>query len=291
MGARSSKGMLAVAALLASVTIAQAFDDAKYPDLSGQWLGVRARVGGQPPFDPLKPWGNGQNAPLKPEFQAVLDASIADQANGGQGNWRSGEACMPPGMPGVLNGYGDLEIVVLPEVTYMMIEHNIQNHRRIYTDGREWPTDVEPSYRGYSIGKWIDEDGDGKYDVLEVETRFLGGRRSLDPAGMPVHPDNRSIVKERIFVDKDDPSVIHDEVTLVDNAFTRPWTVFKTWRRDAEKFPIWRDENCPHVTAMIKIGDELYYRDNENNIMPTRKDQPPPDLRYFGQPPRRQTQR
>jgi hypothetical protein len=38
--------------------------------------------------------------------------------------------------------------------------------RRIFTDGRDWPTDIEPAYLGYSIGRWIDEDGDGRYTVL-----------------------------------------------------------------------------------------------------------------------------
>jgi hypothetical protein len=281
---RGSIGTLAIAAaLLTSISIAQAFDDSKYPDFSGQWLAVRLGVGGQPAFDPTKAWGRAQQAPLTPEYQAILDASLADQANGGQGNWASGARCMPPGMPGMMNGYGDLEIVVLPEITYMMIEHNIQNHRRIYTDGRDWPAEVEPSYRGYSIGKWIDSDGAGRFDVLEVETRHFKGPRGLDPAGMPTHADNQSIVKERIYFDKAIPDFLHDEITLFDHAFTRPWTVLKTFRRDPAKYPAWREENCPAVTANVQIGKELYYLSADRDLMPTRKDQPPPDLRYFKQ--------
>src|SRR6266581_3055925 len=130
---RGSIGTIAVAALVTSIATAQAFDDAKYPDLSGLWRAVNLGVGGQAAFDPTKPWGRGQQAPLTPEYQAIHEASLADQANGGQGNWRSGERCMPPGMPGMMNGYGDLEIVVRPEVTYMLIEHNLDNHRRIRT--------------------------------------------------------------------------------------------------------------------------------------------------------------
>jgi hypothetical protein len=37
--------------------------------------------------------------------------------------------------------------------------------RRIYTDGRDWPKDLDPTFTGYSIGKWIDEDGDDRFDV------------------------------------------------------------------------------------------------------------------------------
>src|SRR5438309_5493840 len=106
MNDRSSIGRAAVvAALLMTSTGAQAFDDAKYPDLSGQWTGVRLGVRGQPAFDPTKPWGLGQQAPLTPEYQKVLEASLEDQKNGGQGNWSPGDACLPPGMPAMMTLY------------------------------------------------------------------------------------------------------------------------------------------------------------------------------------------
>jgi hypothetical protein len=35
---------------------------------------------------------------------------------------------------------------------------------------------LEPRYLGYSIGKWLDTDGDGRYDTLEVETRGMPSR-------------------------------------------------------------------------------------------------------------------
>src|SRR5262245_23733169 len=89
----------AVAALLMSLAQVQAFDDAKYPDLKGQWLAIRLGVRGQPAFDPTKPWGLGQQAPLTAEYQKILEASVADQAKGNQGNWLSGISCLPTGMP------------------------------------------------------------------------------------------------------------------------------------------------------------------------------------------------
>src|ERR1700704_1581718 len=227
------------AALLMTSFAAQAFDDAKYPDLSGQWVAVRLGVRGQPAFDPTKPWGLGQQAPLTPEYQKILEQSVADQAKGTQGNWLSGISCLPPGMPAMMTIYRPMEIIVLPDTTYIRIDHTHQSHRRIYTDGRDWPKDVLPSFRGYSIGQWIDSDGDGKYDTLEVETRFLKGPRALDPAGMPTHADDNSIVKERLFVDKADPSRLYNEMTLIDHAYTRPWTVRKTYRRLADKNPEW----------------------------------------------------
>ena len=101
-------------------------------------------------------------------------------------------------MPRVINGYGQMEFVVTPETTHILIEH-IHDYRRIFTDGRDWPAELEPTFLGYSIGKWIDTDGDGRYDVLEVETRGFKGPRAFDASGIPLHDDNQTIVNERIF--------------------------------------------------------------------------------------------
>jgi hypothetical protein len=66
------------AALCTAMSAALAFDDAKYPDLSGQW--IRLSPPGQPGFDPGKPRGRGQEAPLTPEYQAVFEANRVDLA-------------------------------------------------------------------------------------------------------------------------------------------------------------------------------------------------------------------
>src|SRR5437870_82383 len=118
------------AALLTSVATLQAFDDAKYPDLSGQWLAVRFPVGGQPAFDPTKAWGLRQQAPLTPEYQKVLEASLEDQKNGGQGGWHPGDWCLPPGMPAMMTLFQPMEIIVLPETTYIRIDHTHESLRR-----------------------------------------------------------------------------------------------------------------------------------------------------------------
>ena len=92
MGSKSLIGAVAVmAAVIVANGGARAFDDAKYPDLKGQWLRARppAGVTGQAPFDPDKSWGFAQQAPLTPEYQKSLEASLADQAAGGQGSWPS----------------------------------------------------------------------------------------------------------------------------------------------------------------------------------------------------------
>ena len=262
-----------------------AFDDAKYPDLTGQWVAVRIPgVRGQPAFDPTKPWGLGQEAPLTPEYQKVLEASLADQARGGQGGWPTGW-CLPPGMPAMMTLYRPMEIIVMPEITYILIDHAINSHRRIYTDGRDWPAQVEPSFDGYSIGKWLDPDNSGRYSVLEVETRLLKGPRAFDPAGLPTHADNQTVVKERIFFDKANPALLHDEMTVMDHALTRPWTVSKTYRRDRRRpSGLAGGQLRRRQRVRFASASESYYKSADGRLMPTRKDQPPPDLRYFKLP-------
>jgi hypothetical protein len=282
MTCRKAIAWIALAGLLAAAPAAYAFEDSQFPDLSGQWVAVRIPgVRGQPAFDPYKPWGVGQEAPLTPEYKAVHAESLADQAAGGQGNWLTGSNCYPPGMPGMMNLFQAMEIVVLPEITYILIDHAHDSHRRIYTDGRDWPKDIEGSFLGYSIGKWVDKNGDGRFDVLEIETRHFKGPRTLDPSGMPTHADNMSVVKERIFFNKENPKLLTNEMTLIDHAYTRPWSVVKTYSRNTAPYPNWLEYDCVGENGLIKVGKETYYKSGEGRLMPTRRDQPPPDLRFF----------
>ena len=172
----------------------------------------------------------GEKAPLTPEYQAVFDWNTADQEAGGHGYEESWK-CLPPGMPRIMNAYEPMEIVVTPSTTYILISH-IHDNRRIYTDGRSWPSDFEPMFKGYSIGNWLDTDGDGRYDTLEVETRDIKGPRAYDTSGLPLHKDNKTVVKEKIYLDKADRNVLFDEITTIDDALTRPWTVKKKYTRD-----------------------------------------------------------
>ena len=91
-----------------------------------------------------------------------------------------------------------------------------------YTDGRAFPKDEDPTWPGYSIGKWFDTDNDGRFDTLEVETRNFKGPRVYEASGIPLHRDNESIVKERITLDKENKDLLRYEITTVDHALTRP---------------------------------------------------------------------
>ncbi len=276
MLSRSSIVSVALAAVLcASVAAVRAHDELKYPDWHGQWV----RIGGGQ-FDPDKPPGLGQQAPLTPEYQAILEASLKDQANGGQGNDAT-IRCIPSGMPRAMIVTQPMEIVITPSTTYVMLElHGML--RRIYTDGRDWPKDAEPQFMGYSIGRWVDEDGDGRYDALLVETRHIKGPHSYDNSGMPFHKDGKLIVKERIYLDKDKPDVLHNEITAIDNALTRPWTVKRSARRELKRIS-WSEYVCSEDNHHVVIGSENYMVSQDGYLMPVRKDQPPPDPKYFNQ--------
>jgi len=279
-------GVAAVALVLAmSATMASAriFDESKYPDWRGQWMRLPvAGLKGNPSWDPNKSDGLAQQAPLTPEYQRKLEASLADQAAGGAGLDRD-LICMTAGMPRMMNLYSTMEIVVTLDSTYILMS-TFNDTRRVFTDGRDWPAEIVPSYAGYSIGKWIDVDGVGRYDVLEIETRGFRGLRTLDSTSIPLHEDNQTIIKERIYSDKANSNILHDEITLIDNALTRPWTVTKDYRRVAQAQPVWRESECIENNSHVLIGNEHYMISWDGLLMPAKKGQAPPDLRYFTKP-------
>ena len=281
MHIRSLMGATALAVALLAAHSAFAFDDSKYPNLKGQWERV-----GNPNW--LKTGGDGGVRTLPspppglftPEYEAVYNANRVEQEGGGTGNVPS-TFCFPQGMPMMMNIYDPMEIIVTPETTYILISHVNDSYRRIYTDGRDWPTDPELNFAGYSIGKWIDEDGDGKYDVLEVETRDFKGPRAYDASGLPLSQDNKSVIKERFHLDKNDPNTLYDDMTVYDDALTRPWSITKTAKRNPNPRPKWHTDVCADDNPWVRVEDQAYYRSADGKLMPTKKDQRPPDLRYF----------
>ena len=143
------------------------------------------------------------------------------------------------------------------------------------------PGEVDPSYRGLSIGQWQDTDGDGKFDTLVAETRHFQGPRYFDGSGLPLHEDNNTVIRERIFLDRSNPDILNDEITVTDSALTQPWTVTKTYRRDRTPVVNHRESVCADHINHVAIGDEMYVVGPDGNLAPTRPGQPAPDLRYF----------
>jgi hypothetical protein len=209
------------------------------------------------------------------------EASMADQATGGQGLYIASVKCIPMGMPFQMSIVFPFEFVVTEKTTFVLYEITTSETRRIYTDGRDWPKGEEPTFPGYSIGRWIDTTGGGRYDTLEIETRNLRVPRLFDQTGISFSEDGQAVIKERIYLDKANPAILHDEMTTIDNALTRPWSIVKTYRRLPKV--VWTENNCTEGNDNIAIGDEVYLLSGDGRLMPIRKGQKPPDLSYFGE--------
>jgi hypothetical protein len=255
---------------------AQAHDASKYPDWAGQW---RRPPGVNNQWEPTLPRGQ-EGAPLTPEYQAIFEANLKDQEQGGMGTDPT-YTCIPDGMPRAMNVIFPMEIIIEEKTTYILIEY-LTMLRRIYTDGRSFPDHADTSFMGYSVGKWIDSDGDGRYDELEVETRLLKSPRAYDSSGIPLHEDGQTIVKERFYQDRNNPDVLHDAITTIDHALTRLWTVVKSYNR--VRNPIWIEAICSENNDHIRIGNEVYMRSADGTLMPAKKGQKPPDLHFFNAP-------
>ena len=170
-----------------------------------------------------------------------------------------------------------MELVVTPKATYMLSDYN--EPRRIFTDGRDWPSTVEPTFNGYSIGRWIDATGEGRFNLLEVETRGFRNPRTFEGSGIPLHEDGESIIKERFYLDQADKNLLHIDITTIDHALTRPWSISRPYRRELN--PIWLFVDCSEDNRHVWVGKDSYFVSGDGYLMPTKKGQAPPDLRYF----------
>ena len=264
--------VVAVAVLLCLSAAASAQEARTYGAFEGMW--DRGSPLGS--WDPTKPPGRGQQAPLTPEYQAVYEANIAKDKAGLVFDPKF--TCGPVGMPRVMNMNQPMEFIIKPTVVYMLLESQ-SPIRRVYTDGRPWPKDPDRGYVGYSIGQWRDTGNEGIYDTLEIETRALMGLRLMDNSGIPLADDGETVVKEKLYLDKANPDIMHNDITTIDHAFTHPWTVTRSYRRLSD--PTWIEDVCAENNNYVFIGQDSYFLSPDGYLMPTRKDQPPPDLRNF----------
>ena len=183
------------------------------PDLGGIWHPAFGRTGGGEPK-------------LKGEYLAAYEAYRA-QAAADPGFERVGRGsnCEPLGMPGMMTMPYSLEFLVTPGKITVQQEALMQL-RRIFMDGRALPVDPEPTYFGYSVGRW-----DG--DVLIVETVGTRPGQRLSRQGITNGPHLK--ITERIYLDGDDPDVLHLDFTYEDpDALAEPWVQTHTFRRDNE---------------------------------------------------------
>jgi hypothetical protein len=119
--------LIAAAVMTISVT-AQVYDESKYPDWAGQW---RRPPGVNNQWEPTRPRGH-EGAPLTAEYQAIFEANLKDQDEGGQGTDPTYQ-CIPDGMPRAMNVIFPMEIIIEPKTTYIYISHHVPPHLHRWT--------------------------------------------------------------------------------------------------------------------------------------------------------------
>lgn len=124
------------------------------------------------------------------------------------------DKCDPLGFPYMeLWEFRTVKLVQTPtQVIYVQPFYG--NYRIIWTDGRELPTDPEPRWNGYSVGKWADD-----YTFV-VTTTGLNPKSWIDHAGRP-HSDELKVTEEFHRLDRDTMELT---MTIDDpKMYTQPW--------------------------------------------------------------------
>ena len=133
------------------------------------------------------------------------------------------------------------KIVQTPGLTMMMLELD-NTYRQIYTDGRKLPVDPNPSWLGYSVGRWVG-------DTLAIETNGFNDRAWLDVIGHPRSEAMRMTERYR----RRDFGHMDVEITFDDpKMYTKPFTIKTTHLLEAdsdilEYFCIENEKDRAHI--------------------------------------------
>ena len=122
--------------------------------------------------------------------------------------------CLPMGIPRASLITAPFKIIQAPSETVIIYEAD-NTHRQVHTDGRKLPVDPEPSWLGYSVGRW-------EAGILVVETAGLNDKALLDAFGHPRSESTNMIERFR----RRDFGHMEIEITIDDPAnYTRPFTI------------------------------------------------------------------
>ncbi|HUA18943.1 MAG TPA: hypothetical protein VMB25_09370 [Bryobacteraceae bacterium] len=125
--------------------------------------------------------------------------------------------CMPRGALRIWTDDYYKRIVEAPDRVIVLAERNMQ-YRQIFTDGRPLPEDPNPTWNGYSTGKW-------EGDTLVVHSIGFRDDLWLDSNGNPL--TNAAKVTEKLR--RPNYGTLEIEITVDDpKAYTAPWTVKMT---------------------------------------------------------------
>ena len=146
--------------------------------------------------------------PYQPSTAEVVKRRTADQVQDPNVH------CMPRGAPRIWTDDYYKRLFQTSDRLIILTERNMQ-YRQIFTDGRPLPADPNPTWNGYSTGKW-----DG--DTLVVETIGFRDDLWLDANGNPL--TNAGKMTEKIR--RPNFGTLQVEITIDDpNSYTAPWTV------------------------------------------------------------------
>ena len=128
--------------------------------------------------------------------------------------------CLPPGGPRMMATPYQMEIIQMPEHNRIVMIFEGATHiwREIYMDGRKFPEGdaLNPTYLGYSIGRWENK------DTLLVENTGFNENSWLDYYGHP-HTDKMFVTERWTRPNK---QTLHYQATVSDpGAYTRPFTI------------------------------------------------------------------
>jgi len=120
--------------------------------------------------------------------------------------------CLPHAPPRMWANFVTQKLIQTPDSLTILDEYMGQ-YREIFLDGRPLPNDPQPTFKGYSIGRW-------EGDTLVVETIGIKGNW-FDPQGHPLTEQARLIERIRRL----SYGNLEVEVTVDDaKAYTKPWT-------------------------------------------------------------------
>ncbi len=191
------------------------------PDWSGVWVNITGLYFSNPgTFRPLQNAGSATNPPpLNAEYAKRWKVTLAAAEKGEPINDRRAD-CAWPGVPAINLAPTPHEFLITRDRVAMLSEAT-GGFRLIYTDGSKPPEDLDPSYNGFSTGRW-------EGDTLVVDTVGLRGDITLEQSGVE-HSDQLT-VRERIR--KVGPDLMENEITMTDpGAFTKPWKATVQFRR------------------------------------------------------------
>jgi hypothetical protein len=183
-----------------------------------------------------------ENVPMTDEARKIHTA----RATGLLGFEEPDAHCLPQGVPKINSAPVPFRIVQTEKLVVLVYEA-FNLWRQVFLDSREFGDDMNPTWLGYSKGRW-------EGDELVVETRGLNGKQWLDHGGLPA--SDKLTVVERFRR----PSVGQLEIALTitdPTYYTKPWTVTTNARLllGTELFEFICNENersTPHMGPAIK---------------------------------------